>query len=330
MTTHIQLARRILCSGLLLFLLAACQAAEPNLTAEPTLSLDLTPSPLPGTPTPEPTATPMPRLEVETYTVQPGDTLRSIAAAYSLQPETVLWANYDALLDIPDLLFEDMQLTILPVDGVYHQVGGGDTVENIAAFFATSPQAIINWAPNGIDPVNAVIQPGQWLVVPGGQRSLRRRILPNLPRTAMAVDFMEFGAGACPLNVEGGAVGDGVYTAPASPLNVIGEDFWSAHPGVDLAAEPGRAVLAADDGVVTFSGWSNFGYGYAVMLDHGNGQFSLYAGLAEAQAQCGASLEQGAPLGTVGIIGHPAGSFVHFEIRQGGAPVDPLGLLSDE
>ncbi len=327
MTTHVQQARRILCSGLLLFLLGACAQSTP--TPEPTLSLELTPSPLPGTPTPEPTATPMPRLEVETYTVQPGDTLRSIAAAYNLQPETVLWANYDALLDIPDLLFEGMQLTILPVDGVYHQVGGGDTVENIAAFFATTPQAIFNWGPNAIDPANAVIQPGQWLVVPGGQRSLRRRSMPNLPRHAMAVDFMEFGAGACPRNVEDGAVGDGVYAAPVSPLDVIGEDFWSAHPGVDLAAEPGRAVLAADDGVVTFSGWSNFGYGYAVMLDHGNGQFTLYAGLAEVQALCGASLAQGEPLGTAGIIGHPVGSFVHFEIRQGGVGVDPLELLRE-
>lgn len=323
-----QQARRTLCSGLLLFLLAAC-GAQPTATVEPTLSLELTPSPLPGTPTPQPTATPMPRLEVETYTVQPGDTLRSIAAAYNLQPETILWANYDVLLDIPDFLFEGTQLTILPVDGVYHQVGGGDTVENIAAFFATSPQAIFNWGPNAIDPANAVILPGQWLVVPDGQRSLRRRTLPNLPRTAMAVDFMEFGAGACPLNIEGGAVGDSVYALPVSPLEVIGEDFWSAHTGVDLAAQPGQPVLAADDGVVTFSGWSNFGYGYAVMLDHGNGQFSLYAGLAEAQALCGASVAQGEPLGTAGIIGHPAGTFVHFEIRQGGVGVDPLELLRE-
>ncbi|UYN89095.1 MAG: peptidoglycan DD-metalloendopeptidase family protein [Anaerolineales bacterium] len=326
MNANIQQARRILCSSLLLFLLAAC-GGEPAPTPQPTLSLELTPSPLPGTPTSEPTATPMPRLEVETYTVQPGDTLRSIAAAYSLQPETILWANYDALLDIPDLLFEEMQLTILPVDGVYHQVGGGDSVNNIAAFFSADPQAIITWAGNGIDPANAVIQPGQWLVIPGGQRSLGRRTMPNLPRTAMAVDFLEFGAGACPLNVQGGAVGDGVYAPPVAAVDVTGEDFWSAHPGVDLAAEPGQPILAADDGVVTFSGWSNFGYGFAVMLDHGNGQFSLYAGLAEVQALCGASLLQGEALGTAGHIGHPAGTFVHFEIRQGGAPVDPMLLL---
>lgn len=321
-----QQARRTLCSGLLLFLLAAC-GAQPTPTPEPTLAAVLTPSALPNTPTPQSTATPMPRLEVETYIVQPGDTLQSIAAAYNLQPETILWANYDALLDIPDLLFEEMQLTILPVDGIYHQVGGGDSVNNIAAFFSADPQAIINWAGNNIDSSNPIIQPGQWLVVPGGQRSLRRRIMPNLPRSAMAVDFMEFGAGACPLNVQGGSIGDGVYAAPVTPLEIVGEGFWPAHTGVDLAVEPGQPILAADDGVVTFSGWSNFGYGYAVMLDHGNGQFSLYAGLAEAQALCGASVSQGDVLGLAGIIGHPAGTFVHFEIRQAGTPVDPLGLL---
>ncbi|MCW5873171.1 MAG: peptidoglycan DD-metalloendopeptidase family protein [Anaerolineales bacterium] len=325
MNAYIQQARRILCSSLLLFLLAAC--ASPAPTPQPTATVQPSATPRAETPTPQATSTPQPRSEVETYTVQPGDTLSSIAAAYTLQAETVLWANYDALADISDFLFEGMQLTILPVDGVYHQVGGGDSVNNIAAFFATDPQGIIDWPGNNIDASNAVIQPGQWLVVPGGQRSLRRRSLPDLPRTAMAVDFLEFGAGACPRNVQDGPVGDGVYAWPVAAGSIAGDGYSSVHPAADLAAQPGETVLAADDGVVTFSGWSHFGYGYAVMLDHGNGQFSLYAGLAETLALCGAPVQQGQAIATAGHTGHPAGVFVHFEIRQGGAAVDPLELL---
>lgn len=319
----------MVCSSLLLFLAACASPAtpQPSYTPQPVLpSVTVAAS----TPTPQPTSTPQPRSEIETYSVQPGDSLTSIAAAYQLQPETVLWANYDLLADIPDLLFEGMQLIILPVDGVYHQVGGGDSVNNIAVFFAADPQAILNWPGNGLDVNNPVIQPGQWLLVPGGQRAVRRRFLPSLPRTAMAVDFLEFGAGACPGNLQDGVVGDGVYDWPVTGRQLRGDGFWSAHPGVDLAAEPGEVVLAADDGVVTFSGWSNFGYGYAVMLDHGNGQFSLYAGLAEALALCGQAVEQGAPLGTAGHTGHPAGVSLHFEIRQGGEAVDPIELLSEQ
>jgi murein DD-endopeptidase MepM/ murein hydrolase activator NlpD len=95
----------------------------------------------------------------------------------------------------------------------------------------------------------------------------------------------------------------------------------------DLAAEIDEPVLAADDGVVTFAGWSNFGYGNAVMLDHGSGEFSFYAGLQEATALCGASVAQGEAIGVAGATGHPAGVFVHFEIRQGAETLDPLTVL---
>lgn len=326
MNVYTQQARLLLGAGLLLYM-AACASPAPTPAPWPTNT------PLPSiaqpvhTATPQATPTPQPRSEVESYTVQPGDTLTSIAAAYNLQPETVLWANHDALADIADFLLEGMQLTILPVDGMYHQVGGGDSVNNIAAFFSADPQDIVSWPGNNIDANNPVIQPGQWLVVPGGERALRRRTLPDLARGAMTVDFLEFGAGACPRNVQGGAVGDGSYAWPVAAGALAGDAYSRVHPAADLAAQPGEAVLAADDGVVTFSGWSNFGYGYAIMLDHGNGQFSLYAGLAEAQALCGASVQEGEAIGVAGYTAHPAGVFVHFEIRQGGAAVDPLELL---
>lgn len=319
-------ARQVLSAGLLLFWLAAC-AGQPVATA--TSSPASTRTAAPSATEPPATAAPQSRSQVETYIVQPGDTLTSIAVAFNLQPETLLWANYDQLLDVPDFLFTGMELTILPVDGVYHQVGGGDTITNIAAFFAADPQAIIDWPANQVDPNDPTIFAGQWLLVPGGQRALRSRSLPNLPRFAMAVDFLEFGSGACPQNTAGGAVGDGIYAWPVSAHELAGDGFWAAHPAADLAAADGEPVLAADDGVVVFSGWSNFGYGNAVMLDHGNGQFSLYAGLAEAAALCGASIAQGEALGSAGISGHPAGPYVHFEIRSGDEFLDPLDVLPE-
>jgi hypothetical protein len=316
-------ARRFFLASLL-FVLAACtpQATPtPAPTAAPTQRPSATASEVPTTPTPQP------RSEIETYTVVAGDTLTRIAAAFNLQPETVLWANYDLLLDIPDFLFSGMQLTILPIDGVYHQVGGGDNINNIAAFFAADPQAIIDWPGNEIDATNPTIFAGQWLIVPGGDPGPRRRLMPNLARGAMAVDFAEFGSGACPQNSSATAQGDGSYAWPVAAHELRGEGFWPGHQAADLAAEVDEAVLAADDGVVTFSGWSNFGYGNAVMLDHGNGEFSFYAGLAEATALCGASVAEGEPLGLAGDVGHPAGVFVHFEIRRGADAVDPLAVL---
>ncbi len=319
-------AGRLVFAGLLFSYLVACAP---------------TPTPAPaGLPTAQvlqPTATSLasatvalsqqPLADLQTYVVQPGDTVKSIAASFSLKSETVLWANYEQLFDNPDFLFPGMELLILPVDGVYHQVGGTDTVDSIAAFFGAQTQDVIDWPGNEINASNPVIFAGQWLVVPGGQRFLRRPFMPNLPAYAMAVSAEEFGSGACPQNANQQPVGDGSYTWPVSSREVLSEGYWSAHPGVDLAVDIGEEVLAADGGVVTFSGWSNLGYGYLVMLDHGNGDFSLYGGLGGVTATCGTLLAAGQGLGLGGVIGHPAGTFVHFEIRRGEEFLDPLDLL---
>lgn len=316
-------ARRVLSASLLFISLTAC-GAKPTPTAAST-SVPARPSATASEP--QATSTPQPRTDIETYTVVEGDTISSIAAAYNLQPETVLWANFDLLNDISDFLFPETQLTILPVDGVYHQVGGGDNINNIAAFFGADPQAIIDWPGNAIDASNPVVFAGQWLMVPGGDPGPRRRLMPNLARSAMAVDFAEFGSGACPRNTFSDTQGDGVYGWPVAAHELRGEGYWGGHQAADLAAEMDEPVLAADDGVVTFSGWSNFGYGNAVMIDHGNGEFTFYASLADATALCGASVAQGDAIGIAGDTGHPAGVYVHFEIRRAEETLDPLQIL---
>lgn len=320
-----QQAGRLL-SGLLFAFLAACAptpALEP--TGLPTARVLQPIATSLASATTEPSPLPLP--DLQTYLVQPGDTLSAIAASFNLLPETVLWANYEQLFDNPDFLYPGMELLILPVDGVYHQVGGTDTVDGIAAFFGADSQDLIDWPANEIDPSNPVIFAGQWVLVPGGQRFLRRPFMPNLPAYAMAVSPQEFGSGACPENASQQPAGDGTFAWPVRSHDVIAEAYWRAHPGVDLAVDIGEDVLATDSGVVTFSGWSNLGYGYLVVLDHGNGDFSLYAGLGAVTATCGTLLAAGQPLGLGGVIGHPAGPFVHFEIRRGEDFLDPLEVL---
>jgi hypothetical protein len=320
-------AGRVIFASLLFVWLSACSASASS-----------TPGTLPTAQVAQPTATsgvatttiqpsPSPETGLRTYLVEEGDTVSGIAAQFGLQPETVLWANYEQLFDNPDFLFPGMQLLILPVDGLYHQVGGTDTVESIATFFGADAQDLIDWPGNEIEPSNPVIFAGQWLVVPGGQRFQRNRPIPNLPAYAMDVSPEEFGSGACPQAANQQPLGDGVFAWPVASHEVVGESYWSGHPGLDLAVEIGEQVLAVDGGVVTFSGWSNFGYGYSVLLDHGNGDYSLYSGLGSVTATCGTPLDEGQPVGLGGVIGHPAGTFVHFEIRRGEEVLNPLDLL---
>lgn len=92
---------------------------------------------------------------------------------------------------------------------------------------------------------------------------------------------------------------------------------WRVHTGIDLAAPQGTVVLAAKAGwvllVETISG-----YGTTVLLDHGEGWQTLYAHLHKATVLEGAWLEQGHPLGTVGMTGSASGPHLHFELRRQG------------
>ena len=78
------------------------------------------------------------RTEVIEYTVTTGDSVFGIAQSFNLQPETILWANYDQLNDSPDMLSPGMELNIPPVDGVYYQWQVGDTFDLVASEFDAS------------------------------------------------------------------------------------------------------------------------------------------------------------------------------------------------
>lgn len=92
---------------------------------------------------------------------------------------------------------------------------------------------------------------------------------------------------------------------------------WRLHTGIDLAARQGTVVLASRAGRVLLVE-SISGYGTTVLLDHGEGWQTLYAHLHAATVLSGAWLEQGQPLGTVGMTGSATGPHLHFELRRQG------------
>ena len=248
------------------------------------------------------------REEISTYVVQSGDTIYGIAAKFGLDPETIMWSNGE-LENAPDLLSVGQELTILPVNGVYHQVGEGDTIESVASTFKADPAAIINYPLNGLDPDQPVIVPGQWLVVPGGNK-------PFIPRTVTAY------IGDIP---EGASEGTGAFAWPAS--GSIYQGFFPWHPAIDIAAYIGAPVLAADSGYVIMAGWSDVGYGYHVVIDHGNGYQTLYAHLQAYYVEAGDNVAQGQQIAEMGNTGNATGPHLHFEVRQSTVMRNPIGFL---
>ena len=97
--------------------------------------------------------------------------------------------------------------------------------------------------------------------------------------------------------------------------------------GVLIAAPAGTAVKAVADGTVVFADWMT-GYGNILIVDHGNGYMSLYAHNDGLLRVAGDAVRRGDALATVGSSGGQDTPALYFELRRGGAPVNPSGWLS--
>lgn len=267
-----------------------------------------------------------PQLVTVEYTVDPGDSVFGIALQNDIKPETLLWANYELLNDNPDLISVGMDLKVPPVDGVYYQWAEGDSVESIAARFKADPEAILSWPGNYFDLTNPTLEPGAWLMIPDGQREFRQWIIPVIPRGQAGVSKSLYGAGACDGGYDG-AYGSGGFIWPAGNHVLSGNEYWSGHLGIDIAAGEGAPIYAADSGVVVFAGGAWGGYGNMVMIDHGNGYQTLYAHMSQVSIGCGRSVTQGSIIGYSGSTGNSTGPHLHFEVRYQGGFINPWFVL---
>ncbi|MNZ59711.1 Murein DD-endopeptidase MepM [compost metagenome] len=100
------------------------------------------------------------------------------------------------------------------------------------------------------------------------------------------------------------------------------------HTGIDFAAKQGTAIYAAEAGVVIVSQtWS--GYGNCIIIDHGNGLWTLYAHIRNGGllVSKGDKVEKGDKIAEVGSTGNSTGPHLHFEVRQDEVPVNPSSYL---
>lgn len=262
-------------------------------------------------PLPQAAVTESPRSAVITYTVQPGDHLASIAARFGLQRETLIWSN-EGLDQDPGVLHTGQVLNILPVDGVYHIVEDGETLSEIAERFQVKVAIIANCEYNEYRGGNQNVVPGQKLVVPGGVRAFRARVVePQATLPALEASR-----------------GSGSFVWPI--VGEISQQYWDLHRAIDIDARHGDVVRAADAGTVVYASWDRSGYGYLVIIDHGNGFVTYYAHLDGFYVDVGDAVAQGEPLGALGDTGNSTGPHLHFEIRENGEHRNPLGFLTEQ
>lgn len=115
------------------------------------------------------------------------------------------------------------------------------------------------------------------------------------------------------------------------PLNggvtsYYGPRWGRMHSGIDIDGYTGQPVIAAKGGRVALASYYS-GYGYSVIIDHGGGYATMYAHLSSVATSKGALVSQGSLIGYVGCSGSCTGDHLHFEVRIGDRPVNPLSYL---
>ena len=130
----------------------------------------------------------------------------------------------------------------------------------------------------------------------------------------------------------GGTVGTGSFGWPCPGCYYVtsrmGNRFhpifneWRYHSGMDIGAGYGSAIVASDSGTVSWCGEKG-GYGNCIMINHGNGYYTLYGHMSSYAVSYGDSVSKGQTIGYVGDTGWATGPHLHFEIRYGDSCLDP-------
>ncbi len=267
------------------------------------------------------------------YTVVEGDSIFAIGKKFDIDPETILWANYDYLYDDPTTpLVPGWRLTIPPTDGVYYKWKEGDTLEKIAEKYSTwyytvDVEDIITWPGNGLDITNPVTDNlvDKRVMIPGGNQVVSWIVPVEFAPRSGATKAIA-GPGGC-VTPESGTLGSGYFSWPVGQHYLSGFDFSGSHLGIDIAAGVGTPVVASDGGTVVYAGWNDSGYGNLVAIDHNNGYKTIYAHLSTIYVTCGQNINGGTMIGLSGSTGKSTGGHLHFEIRYFSQYVNPWQVL---
>jgi len=283
-----------------------------------------------------------------TYVVVPGDTLRSISNKTNAASEAIARLNR---LTAPFLIRPGQRLRI-PA-GRWHLVQPGETGISIARAYG------VEWA--RVAELNQLTEPyilrtGQRLMLPSATEVASMSIEQRAQ--AFRLDIGDLITGGEPAIAEAARPVTPVETAPrttplpssvavapppANAATFAGRFDWPLsgpivrrfgtygtgrrNDGINIGAAIGDPIFAAADGVVTYAGTDLAAYGGLILIRHGNSWTTAYGHAAELLVTRGQAVRKGQVIARAGDSGAADRPQLHFEIRQGARPVDPLQHL---
>jgi murein DD-endopeptidase MepM/ murein hydrolase activator NlpD len=248
----------------------------------------------------EPESFSKPRLLLyDTYTVQKGDTIGNLAAAFGLNIDTLISVNN---IKSTRLLQIGLALKVPNQDGIFYTVKKGDTLESIAEEYKTAPRAIqiVN------ELFSDTIQAGAALFIPGG-------LLDPVNLQEINGDLFIW-----PIR--------GYITSPYGYRRSPFTGVRQFHSGLDIGSPQGTPIRAAMSGRVSTAGWDNV-LGNYVVITHHSGYRTLYGHMSVIRVKSGAYVGTGDRIGDVGSTGLSTGPHLHFTVYKNGVTVNPRVLM---
>jgi murein DD-endopeptidase MepM/ murein hydrolase activator NlpD len=241
------------------------------------------------------------------YTVKPGDSLGKIAAAHGVRSTDLLKANG---------MQPEQSVRIGQVLRIPAAAAPVATSQVAAAFPGTASDA----APDAVMPPIAAAKPAN----PAPAQQVAAAAPPAAAVAKPSVPATQVSA---PVQ----AAADGSFRWPVRGRVISGfgvKPDGDRNDGINIEVPEGTPIKAAEGGEVIYAGNELKGFGNLVLVKHSNGFVSAYAHASEILVRRGDQISRGQTIAKVGTTGNVSRPQLHFELREGNRPVDPMPLLS--
>jgi murein DD-endopeptidase MepM/ murein hydrolase activator NlpD len=243
-------------------------------------------------------------------------------------------------------------LAVVPDNAYVHVIESGESLYTIARRYNVTAQAIVQ--ANGMSSPDKIFV-GQKIIIPGLKANTPaptkvasiapQAVTPSAPAAQQSqpaasgsnktaaianpalVDPEQSKTQPVPAKVEPVMSGADKFRWPISG-KVITDFAASKGTGINIEAPDGAAVRAAENGQVIYTGSGVEGYGNLILIRHPNGYVSAYAHLKSIGVNKGDNVTRGDNIGQAGTTGSVSRPQLHFELRKGATPVDPIPLLA--
>ena len=255
----------------------------------------------------------------EVYHVESGDSLWGIADSYGMTIDELLAMN-DGLEIDSNILIGDQLVVSVPKPEL-------SVITQEQTTYTEDYEAEVQYIDNDAKYVgdNTVIQEPQT-----GNRTVTAIVsYKNGTETDREIIKQQVNTEAVPKIVERGTMPLPTYIRPTTYgylTSGFGARWGTIHKGLDFGVPVGTAARASRAGTVVGAGWMG-GYGYCVLVDHGDGVRTRYAHLSSIQCSVGQYVQQGEVIALTGNTGDSTGPHIHFEIIINGTAVNPASYL---